>query len=359
MRSTITEYKPLLPELPPGSRAGGLAVMSPANFGMVMATGIVSLAAYMQGHEGLAKGLFVLNNVLFAVLCVLTVLRAVRHTRAFFADMSDHLRGPGFFTTVAACAVLAAQYMVLLGDTHMGMLLWAAALAMWFVFTYVIFTVLTVKRDKPTLDRGINGGWLLAVVATQSIAVSSTLLGATSQQPYRLELNFLALSMWLWGGMLYIWLMSLIFYRYTYFRLEPDDLTPPYWINMGAMAISTLAGSLLIEHSAGAPYLSSLQPFIKGFTIFYWAAGTWWIPMLLMLGVWRYVYKRFPLRYDPLYWGAVFPLGMYAACTYHLNQAMGFDLLAYLPPVFFSLAVLAWTLTFVGLLVRIARRRTE
>lgn len=330
--------------------------MSPANFGMVMATGIVSLAAHMLGHEKSAHGLFLLNNLLFAALCVLTVLRALRHTRAFLADLSDHLRGPGFFTTVAACAVLATQYMVLLDDSHIGMLLWAAALVMWFVFTYVIFTVLTVKRDKPSLDRGINGGWLLAVVATQSIAVSSILLGATSQQPYRLELNFLALSMWLWGGMLYIWLMSLIFYRYTYFRLEPDDLTPPYWINMGAMAISTLAGSLLIEHSADAPYLSTLRPFIKGFTVFYWAAGTWWIPMLLILGVWRYVYRRFSLRYDPLYWGAVFPLGMYAACTWHLNLAMEFELLARLPAVFFTLASVAWVLAFVGLLRKIARR---
>src|SRR5262249_39842759 len=37
-----------------------------------------------------------------------------------------------------------------------------------------------------------------------------------------------------------------VFYRYTFFRLSPDDLTPPYWINMGAMAISTLAGARLI-----------------------------------------------------------------------------------------------------------------
>ena len=56
--------------------------------------------------------------------------------------------------------------------------------------------------------------------------------------------------MWLWGGMLYIWLMALIFYRYTFFSLSPGDLEPPYWINMGAMAISTLAGSLLIECAA-------------------------------------------------------------------------------------------------------------
>src|SRR3546814_8451508 len=74
---------------------------------------------------------------------------------------------------------------------------------------------------------------------------------------------------------------------------------------MGAMAISTLAGSLLIMNASDAPYLVSLLPFLKGFTIFYWATGTWWIPMLLLLGLWRYGYKRFPFRYDPLYWGAV------------------------------------------------------
>lgn len=357
MRPPPTEYPPFSPSLPVGVRLGGLAGMSPANFGMVMATGIVSLAAHMLGHGKLAHALFLLNNVLFGVLCVLTLLRIVRYPRLFFSDMSDHLRGPGCFTTVAACAILACQYMVLLGDTHVGTILWAVALVLWFGFTYAIFTVLTVKRDKPGLERGINGGWLLAVVATQSIAVSSVLLAATSQQPYRLELNFLALSMWLWGGMLYIWLMALIFYRYTYFRLSPDDLTPPYWINMGAMAISTLAGSLLISRSADAPYLMSLQPFLKGFTIFYWATGTWWIPMLLLLGVWRYVYKRFPLRYDALYWGAVFPLGMYAACTEQMNQAMGFRFLAPVPGIFFYMALGAWALAFLGLLAQLVRGR--
>ena len=165
--------------------------------------------------------------------------------------------------------------------------------------------------------------------------------------------------MWLWGGMLYIWMMSLIFYRYTFFRFSPADLSPPYWINMGAMAISTLAGSLLIVNSQDAPFLESLAPFLKGFTVFYWATGTWWIPMLLVLGLWRHAYKRFPLSYDPLYWGAVFPLGMYSACTHEMRLAMGFDFLAWLPQVFLLLAVCAWLITFVGMLhaLRHALRR--
>jgi tellurite resistance protein TehA-like permease len=143
-------------------------------------------------------------------------------------------------------------------------------------------------------------------------------------------------------------MMSLIFYRYTFFRFLPGDLSPPYWINMGAMAISTLAGSLLIVNAPHAPFLTSLLPFTKGFTIFYWATGTWWIPMLLVLGVWRHVYKRFPLRYDPLYWGAVFPLGMYAASTQELTQAMELDFLAPVPRVFLAVALLAWLAAFGG-----------
>ena len=82
------------------------------------------------------------------------------------------------------------------------------------------------------------------------------------------------------------------------FRLSPSDLSPQYWINMGAMAISTLAGSLLIANAPDAPFLASLTPFLKGFTVFYWATGTWWIPMLVVLVVWRHVYARHPLQYD-------------------------------------------------------------
>lgn len=43
---------------------------------------------------------------------------------------------------------------------------------------------------------------------------------------------------------------------------------------MGAMAISTLAGSLLIINASDSPYLLSLPPFIKGFTVFYRVTGT-------------------------------------------------------------------------------------
>lgn len=320
-----------------------------------MATGIVSLAAHEIGLAAVAWALFGIAGTAYLVLWVLTVLRILRHRDRFLADMTDHLRGPGFFTVVAASSILGSEFVILTQNIVAGFVLWVVAVTLWLVLTYTIFTAFTIKEEKPPLDRGISGAWLLAVVATQSIAVLSSLLAARIGQPYRLDLNFLALSMWLWGGMLYIWMMSLIFYRYTFFRFSPGDLSPPYWINMGAMAISTLAGSLLILGSQDAPFLHSIVPFMKGFTVFYWATGTWWIPMLLILGVWRHIYKRFPLTYDPLYWGAVFPLGMYAVGTFQMVRALEFDFLDLLPRAFSWIAVAAWTVTFLAFLVTLYR----
>jgi tellurite resistance protein TehA-like permease len=303
----------------------------------------------MLGMLRLATVLFGLNITAYVVISLLTLLRVMWFRRAVLRDLVDHQRGPGFFTAVAGSCVLGGQFILISASYRAAVLLWMFAIVLWVLLTYTILTAFTIKENKPSLYEGITGAWLLAVVATQAVALLSALISVHWNQPYRLMINFFALSMWLWGGMLYIWMISLIFYRYTFFRLSPGDLTPPYWINMGAMAISTVAGARLIINAPDAPFLRSLLPFLKGFTVFYWATGTWWIPMLAILAIWRYVFKRFPLKYDPLYWGAIFPLGMYTACTFQMAQAMDLDFLLVIPHVFLYVALAGWAAAFTGL----------
>jgi tellurite resistance protein TehA-like permease len=321
----------------------------PAYFGMVMATGIVSCACYFLNMNSIAYPLFWLNIAFYFILCVFTIIRIFGYTEFLVKDILDHVKGMGFFTLVTATSLIGTQFILLENNYDIAVIFWYVALILWLIITYTIFTNLTIKSDKPSFSDGINGSWLLAVVSTQSLAILSGKLSMHFTD-YKLLLNFFAFALWLWGGMLYIWMISLIFYRYTFFKFSPSDLTPPYWINMGAMAISTLAGSVLIINTPHAPFLNSTLAFLKGFTIFYWVTGTWWIPMLIILALWRHVYKRFPLTYDPLFWGAVFPLGMYTACTYEMAEAMDLPFLKVIPQYFIFIALIAWGATFIGLI---------
>jgi len=215
---------------------------------------------------------------------------------------------------------------------------------------YTFFAAVTTREEKPPLVQGLSGTWLIATVATQSVSVLGTLLAGHLSGNANILL-FFTTCMFMVGCMLYLILITLIFYRFTFLDLTSERLTPPYWINMGAVAITTLAGARLLLASGTDPLLGQLAPFIKGFTLFFWAAGSWWIPLLFILGFWRHVYKRYPLRYDPQYWGLVFPLGMYTVCTFQLSKALDFEPMMIIPTGFIFVAIAAWLLAMIGFLV--------
>jgi tellurite resistance protein TehA-like permease len=194
----------------------------------------------------------------------------------------------------------------------------------------------------------------LAVVSTQSLSVLGTLVSGQFSDRKDLVL-FFTLCMFLLGCMLYLIIITLIFYRLTFFKLTAEELTPPYWINMGAVAITTMSGARLLLHSSDWAPLQELRPFLKGFTLFFWATATWWIPLLFLLGGWRHLIKRVPFSYHPAYWSMVFPLGMYTASTFQLARALGFAFLLPIPTYFIYVAMAAWLVVFLFMLLSIGK----
>ena len=319
----------------------------PGYFSLVMATGILSIACHFLNMRFPAWLLFYANIVFYIVVWTITLIRIFRFPARVWSDLISHAKGPAFFTAVAGTCVLGSPFVILQHSILIPFALWIFGSMVWVILIYTFLTAVTVAEPKPEFENSLSGAWLILVVATQSISVLGSLLAPNSGD---VDLTlFFALCMYLLGCMLYIPIISMIFYRWTFFRMTAIQLTPPYWINMGALAITTLAGSRLILNTSNDLLLQQLSPFLKGFTFFFWATGTWWIPLLIILGAWRHVYKKIPLNYDPQFWGIVFPLGMYTTATFVLGVSMQVEPLKAIARGFIYIALLAWVVTFFGM----------
>ncbi|WP_116997073.1 tellurite resistance/C4-dicarboxylate transporter family protein [Desertimonas flava] len=333
---------------PPADRPSPIATLFPGYFALVMSTGIVAVAASQQDIDWLAEILYVIAVGAFMALVVLHVLRLARHWDRFVADLTDHAKGFSFLTAVAATNVVAAASIVVHQWWGLAWGLWWASLGLWAGLLYPTLIAVVIGRSKPGLETGINGTWFLLTVSTESIAVVAGLLLARSGSDV---LAFVALAAFVLGGVLYVIVMTMVFLRWTFQPLDPAEADPPAWIAAGAVAITTLAGSnLLLAAQQGVERLDRLSAVLEAGAVTAWVTSTFWFPLMIAIGVWRHIVRRVPLRYHPSFWAMVFPLGMYGAATFRMLAAVDLTDLDWLPKLVLAVALLAWAVTFTGML---------
>jgi tellurite resistance protein TehA-like permease len=336
----------------PGGRTAGLRVLYPGYFALVMATGITSTVLLEVAQPRVSAALLVIAIVCFAVLCALYGARAVRYPRDFYADLVAPERAFAFFTFVAACNVLGVRLAV---DGHRGVAL-ALAIASGVAWTGLSYGVparlILGPRPRPVLA-GVNGTWFIWVVGTQSIAIAASVLERGQPQTSARAAALAATLLWSVGVVLYLVVATMVLVRLLLLELTPDDLSPPYWIAMGATAITVLAGARLLQMDT-TPVTLATRPVVTGLAVILWAFGSWLVPMLVVFSAWRFRTAG-RIGYAPPLWSVVFPLGMYAAASLELSRAAGLPLVHDIGRVAAWVAVTVWAAVFAAMLLTIGR----
>lgn len=329
-----------------------VAGLHPGYFALVMGSGIVSVGVSNQGLTALSVALLWVAAAAYAVLVMLTVWRAIRYPMRLRTDFTDPRRGFGFFTFVAGTNVLGTR-LAMDGHEDAAFALLAVGGLAWIILGYVVpWTAVLGRADRPVIA-GANGTWFIWVVASESVAVLAATLEPTVDAGRR-ELALVAVFSWSVGVFLYAGVGVFVAARMLTYPIRPVDLTPPYWVAMGATAITVLAGARIVQ-MADAPMVDVTRGLVAGTSVVFWAFGTWLIPVLVAAGWWRHVTHRVPLRYEAPLWSIVFPLGMYGVAGMYLGRADHLPIVAAIGHGETWVALVAWSLTFVAMLAHVLR----
>lgn len=321
--------------------------LTPGYFALIMASGIISVGLKLVGSTTLSTVLLVVAAVAYVVLVLLNGWRLVSYRESVADDFADPRRAFGFFTFVAGTNVLGARLAMADQLSLTSGLLVVSGLT-WFVLGYVIpWTAVLGHEERPVLVTA-NGTWFIWVVASQSVAVVAATLEPRSEH-LRHELAVLAVMSWSVGIFLYAAAGILVSLRLMLYELRPEDLTPPYFVSMGALAITVLAGARIVE-MAEAPMIDATRGLIAGLAVVCWAFATWLIPVLLAAGWWRHFRRRVPLAYDATLWSVIFPLGMYAVAGIYLGHANKLPIVGAIGKYELWIALASWLVTFTAMI---------
>lgn len=314
--------KPLrTPALPAKIFHRVLDSIPPASGAVVMGTGIVSIALLLDGHRLLSQVLLVLDALAWLALAVLLPARALDDRRRFAVD----LRHPTALTSIAGTEVLGTR-LTLGGWDWAGAALLIIGVLIW------VGLVPHVLRywQTPTI-----GASFILTVATESLA----LLAAT--------LAFADRAAWLVYAALVPFCLGLCFYALVLRRFDFRQLSVgigDHWVTGGALAISTVAAGRIALAAQHTSNLAGAHDAFETLALVLWCLTMIWLPPLILAEL---------LRPRPSYnvrrWSTVFPVGMYAACSFIVGELTKTAGISEFARIWVWVALAVWTLAAAGL----------
>ncbi len=278
-------------------------------FGSILGTGGLALAS-RPFLPSLVLPLTWVLIFLFFIFSGLFLVRIVLHPSVVMTELRHPLPG-NFYALQPISAVILAILCshVLPAAVDIGLLVYGASLifALAVYLPYHFFSNINIEFSQ------LHGGWFITPVAT-ILVTNAVLLYPVSEITMIIALLFFGI-----GAMLFLLILSSLFFRLISHTLPPVELAPTNYILLAPIGI-LIVDILQISKSAATLFGVNLIPIGVLGGMILWGFGIWAIGVnLLLLGK----YLRLGFRFHIGWWSYVFPTAAFTLGTISLSDFLG------------------------------------
>jgi tellurite resistance protein TehA-like permease len=302
-------------------------------FNVVMATTVVSIASRNAGLDALSVGLLWAAVAAFVSLAALDVWLA-RHPLALLRRAGQPDQGFHALGFVADGCVLGVRIAGSGPAPPAALTIATVLLAGGAVLWVLIFAAVAVEHGRRGGTQP-RGEWLLTVVATEGLAILGARISALRHVP---ALHTGATALWIFGGLAYVIVGALLARRAAERRFGLADLTPDWWIVMGAPAIWCAAAVAVTGATSGSTGAVA--------AVIAWGLASLMLVVIATAELVRA--RRLGVGFTPERWTMVFPLGMYCVASWTLGQSLHVAWLGELGRLWLAVALSAWAAVAFG-----------
>jgi len=326
-------------------------------FTAVAATLMMAFITQLYGFNIVVPYIFIASLVIFLSVAIFEIARTV----LFYRDTLNELLNPektlNFFTIVVAINLIGVCFSKVFHMYTTANIFWYVAISLWLGISLSSFSVLFLhqKTEDRKIEEIFHGGWFFATVGAQSTAFLGVIVAEHATR-HVMFIQLFSFALWSVGASLYLIFMVLIIMRLIFYQFRSNTALSPYWMNAGAAALTALTGTTLYQYinTMGGPLVDFL-PFLKGISLFFWSAGLWWLPFLVVLAIRKQAYSDEGLVFTVGYWEIVFTLGLYAHSTIQLIELFNGQYLDIVSMCFYIACIALWCFSSVFTIVHLVR----
>ena len=286
-------------------------------FIVAMVTVMMALSSSSHGYNSVSPYLFTIGLGVFFSVAVFMIIKAVLYYEDLLRELFDPEKLHYSFSLVGIVSLTGICVSRLFGWHTAAYIFWYAAIVLWIGITFSSFSILFLyrKSEDRRIEDILHGGWFFVTVGTQFTALLSIDI-AGQATGHTLLIQCFSFALWSVGTFLYLIFMTLMIWRLVFYPVTHDTELSQYWMNTGAAAITTVVCAALHQQvqMTGGPFVE-LLPFLKGFSLFFWSIGLWWLPFLIILSIRKQVNGRWAIPFTVGYWEIALAICLYAAGT--------------------------------------------